>query len=106
VSVRGGKVTKVVYEDQNGGGYWPGRVVSKKEYDDTYLISTIEDVFVRAEKLINSSDGPDAAIPKAPHKIHYDPEYGFPTLIDVDNPPHIADAQWRLVVDKFRPVKR
>ncbi len=98
VNVKGGKVIKAVYEGQKGNGYWPGRVVSEKDYDMNGLIATVEEIFLRAEKVINAPD--------QPHKIRYDPEYGFPTLINVDNPPRIADAQWRLVVDEFRPANR
>jgi hypothetical protein len=104
VSVRGGKLVKVVYDGQKCDGYWPGRVLSKKNFDMSDLIATVEDVFARAEKVINSpmflpsSIGPQ----RQPHKIRYDSEYGFPSLIDVENPPRIADAQWRLVVDEFR----
>jgi len=96
VSVRGGKVINVVYDGQSADGYWPGRVVSKKHRTDLTL--TIEDVFVRAEKAINLTD--------QRHKIQYDPEYGFPKLIDVDNPHRMADAQWKVVVDDFHPNKR
>src|SRR4051812_39541587 len=69
VSVKGGKITKVVYWGQKGGGYWPGRVVSKKEYSDTELIATVEEVFARAEKVINSHPEPSSFGPQyAPHK--------------------------------------
>jgi Family of unknown function (DUF6174) len=105
VSVRHGKVEKVVYEGQKAGGYWPGRVVSKNHMADLTL--TIEDVFKQAEKAINlpprlSSFGPQ----QQPHKICYHPQYGFPTLVDVENLPHVADAQWMIVVDEFRPANR
>ena len=95
MSVRGGKVIKVVYEGQKAGGYWRGRIVSKKHTTD--LTKTVEDVFAEAEKAINSTD--------QPHQIHYDSEYGFPKLIDVGNARNMADDQWKLVVDKFRPTK-
>jgi hypothetical protein len=105
VTVRGRKVTKVVYEGQNADGYWPGRVVSKKHMTDLTL--TIEDIFKEAEKAINSPPELSSfGLQHQPHKIRYHPEYGFPTLIDVENPPRVADAQWRLVVDEFRPGNR
>jgi hypothetical protein len=91
-----GKVAKAIYEGERRDGYWPGRVIPKKTYEKTNLIATVEEVFARAEHVINSPE-------HAPYTISYDPKYGFPTLIDVDNSPHIADAQWRLVVDRFRP---
>ena len=94
VIVKQGRVTKAIYEGEKRDGYWPGRVVHEK----TDLIATVEEVFARAKSVINSPD--------QPHKIRYDGEYGFPTLIDVDNPPRMADAQWRLVVDGFHPAKR
>jgi hypothetical protein len=97
VVVKQGKVVRAIYEGEKRDGYWPGRVISKKIYEKTDLIATVEEVFARAEKIVTSAD--------RPHKIRYDPEYGFPTLIDVDNPPGWADAQWRLVVDGFRPKK-
>ena len=107
MSVKDGKIIKVVYWGQKGGDYWPGRAVPKKDYGDTELIATVEDIFARAEKVINSAMLPSSFGPQhQPHKIRYDPKYGFPTLINVDNPPRIADAQWRLVVDGFRPANR
>ncbi len=99
VTVKQGRVSGAVYEGERRDGYWPGRMISQSAYDQTNLIATIDEVFARAEKVISSSG-------HAPHTIHYDPEYGFPTLIDVDNPPNMEDAQWRLVVDRFRRVPR
>jgi hypothetical protein len=97
VIVKQGRVARAIYEGEARDGYWPGRVISKKIYEKTDLIATVEEVFARAEKIVSLAD--------RPHKIRYDPEYGFPTLIDVDNPPDMADAQWRLVVDGFRATK-
>src|ERR1041385_8643202 len=51
VSVKGGKITRVVYWGQSGSGYWPGRVVPKKNYD-IGDIATVEEIFARAEKVI------------------------------------------------------
>jgi hypothetical protein len=56
-------------------------------------------VFARAENLIKSASN-------QPYKIRYDPVYGFPNLLDVENPPGMADAQWRLVVDGFVTAKK
>ena len=98
VIVKQGKVVKAIYEGENRDGYWRGRIIPKKTYAKTHLIATIEEVFARAERVVSSPD--------QPHRIRYDPVYGFPTLIDVDNPPNLADAQWRLVVDGFRPAQR
>jgi hypothetical protein len=97
VLVRKGRVARAIYEGETRDGYWPGRVISKKLYEKTILIATVEEIFARAERIISLAD--------RPHKIRYDSEYGFPTLIDVDNPPGWADAQWRLVVYAFRPRK-
>jgi hypothetical protein len=97
VVVTQGKVVRAIYEGERRDGYWQGRVISKKIYEKTDLIATVEEVFARAEKIVTLAD--------RPHKIRYDPKYGFPMLIDVDNPPGWADAQWRLVVDGFRPTK-
>jgi Family of unknown function (DUF6174) len=94
VTIKQGKVVKAIYEGEKRDGYWPGRIVPKKIYEKTDLIATVEEVFARTEMVINSPD--------QPHKITYDPEYGFPTLIDVDEFPHITDTQWRLIVDDFR----
>lgn len=98
VTIKKRKVAKAIYEGEKRDGFWPGRIVPKKIYERTSLIATVEEVFSRAERVINSPD--------QPHKITYDLKYGFPTLIDVDNPPQMADAQWRLVVDGFRTVQR
>jgi len=94
VIVRNGKITKAIYEGERRDGYWPGRIVREK----TELVATVEDLFKRAEDVINAKS-------KAPFSIRYDGTYGFPVVIDVRNPPKIADAQWRLVVDGFRPTK-
>jgi hypothetical protein len=95
--IKQGKVARASYEGERRDGYWPGRVISKRTYEKTSLIATVEEVFARAERVIGSPD--------RPHIIRYDPNYGFPTFIDVDNPPDMEDAQWRLVVDRFRPHK-
>jgi hypothetical protein len=94
VSVKNGKVRKAVYEGERRDGYWYGRIVREK----THLVATVEDVFTQVEQLITSG------AQGAPYKIRYDRVYGFPTLVDVDNPPRMADAQWRLVVDGFKPM--
>ncbi|MFN2476961.1 MAG: DUF6174 domain-containing protein [Chthoniobacterales bacterium] len=94
VIVAKGKVKKAIYEGERRDGYWPGRLVREK----TELVATVEDVFRRADGVINARS-------KAPYTIRYDPTYGFPTMIDVQNPPGMADAQWRLVVDGFTPRK-
>jgi hypothetical protein len=94
VIVKNGKVGKAIYEGERRDGYWYGRIVREK----THLIATVEDVFTRVEQLVTSgAEG-------APYKIRYDRVYGFPSLVDVDNPPRMADAQWRLVVDGFKPM--
>ena len=96
VIVKHGKVIRATYEGERRDGYWPGRVVPKKIYEKTALIATVEEVFARAERVVN--------LPDLVREIRYDPQFGFPTLIDVDNP-KMTDAQWRLVVDGFRPTK-
>jgi hypothetical protein len=96
VVVKQGKVIRAIYEGEMRDGYWPGRVISEETYEKTNLIATVEEVFARAERVL---DSPDLV-----YTIRYDPKYGFPTLIDVDNP-KMSDAQWRLVVDGFRPTK-
>jgi hypothetical protein len=90
-------VTKAIYEGEKRDGYRPGQIVGKKIYEKTDLIATVEELFARAERVVSSPD--------LPHKIRYDPEYGFPTLIDVDNP-NVTDSQSRLVVDGFHRVQR
>lgn len=95
--VKQGKVVRAIYEGEKRDGYWPGRVIPKQTYEKTALIATVEEVFARAERVLK--------VPDVVYKITYDPKYGFPTLIDVDNP-KMTDAQWRLVVDRFRPRPR
>jgi Family of unknown function (DUF6174) len=95
VIVNRGKVQQAIYEGETRDGYWAGRTIGKSHWQRAHLIATIEGVFEKAEAAIKSRD--------EPHKIAYDPEYGFPTVIDVDNGPGIADGQWRLIVDRFRP---
>jgi Family of unknown function (DUF6174) len=97
VFVRQGMVVGAIYEGETRDGYWPGRVIPKPIYEKTSLIATIEEVFARAEHVLKAPD--------LVYKITYDPKYGFPTLIDVDNP-NMTDAQWRLVVDRFRPTRQ
>lgn len=95
VIVKNGRVRKAIYEGERRDGFWFGREVREK----TDLIATVDEVFSRAEHLITS-------VSDRPYKIRYNSVYGFPVLIDVDNPPGWADGQWRLVVDGFRPTKR
>lgn len=64
VTVKHGKITKAIHEGEKRDGYWPGRIVPKKTYEETSLISTIEEVFARVERVIHASD--------RPHKIAYD----------------------------------
>ncbi len=92
VIVANGTVKKAIYEGERRDGYWPGRVVRER----TELVATVDDVFRRAENVITARS-------KAPHKIRYNSTYGFPSVIDVENPPGGFDAQWRLVVDAFIP---
>jgi hypothetical protein len=93
VIVKRGKIDRAIYEGERRDGYWAGCTIAKSHWQHAHLIATIEAVFAKAESVIKSDE---------PHKIAYDPRYGFPVLIDVDNPPRIEDAQWRLIVDGFR----
>lgn len=94
VMVKNGKVERAIYEGERRDGYWYGRSVREK----TDLVATVEHVFARVKRLITSgAEG-------APYKIRYDRVHGFPTFVDVGNPPKVADAQWRLVVDGFKPM--
>jgi hypothetical protein len=60
--------------------------------------ATVEDVFERARRLIESA-------PESNYRIEYDREWGFPIVVDFDNPDW-EDEQWRLVADGFKPRHR
>jgi hypothetical protein len=92
--VRSGLIVKAMYEGERRNGYWPGRTV----HIDVQTKATIEDVFARAALLLQGA-------PAGTFKIEYDPTYGFPVLIDFDDP-QSEDEQWRLTLDGFKILSR
>jgi hypothetical protein len=92
--IKSGRIHSSIYEGEKRDGYWPGRKVRI----DVQTRATIEDVFARAALLIQNA-------PQGTFKVEYDPTYGFPVLIDFDDP-EWEDEQWRLVVDGFKVESR
>ena len=88
--VRSGLIQQAIYEGERRDGYWRGRRVQV----DVQTKATIEDVFARAALAIEMA--PEGAL-----RVAYDSTYGFPVLIDFDDPAW-EDEQWRLVADGFR----
>jgi len=94
VIVKNGKIAKAIYVGEKRDSYFPGREVHER----TDLKATIDELFSRAQNVIKSSSD-------APYKIRYDKNYGYPYCIDVRNPPYTADAQYRIVIDGFKPTQ-
>ena len=91
--VRSGKLKASYYEGATRDGYRFGRKVRIA----TVLRATVEDVFLRADRLVDTA-------PDGTYQIKYDPKYGFPTDINFDDPAR-DDEQWHLVTDGFKPLK-
>jgi hypothetical protein len=90
--VRRGKLHVSYYEGERRDGYSHGRRV----HIASNLRATVEDVFSMVESLL-------ATAPEGAYRVEYDPTYGFPALVDFDDPT-MDDEQWRLVADGFRPM--
>jgi hypothetical protein len=88
--VRSGRIQRAIYEGERRDGYWPGR----KVHINVQTKATMEDVFARAARLIQKA-------PEGTFRVEYDSTYGFPILIDFDDPKW-EDEQWRLVIDGFK----
>jgi hypothetical protein len=91
--VEAGELRASYYEGERRDGYWHGRKVRI----ETRLRATVEDLFSRIERLI-------ATAPDGSYRVEYDPKFGFPALVDFDDPGW-EDEQWRLVTDGFKPAR-
>lgn len=63
---------------------------------DVQTRATISEVFARVERLIETA-------PEGSFRVLYDASYGFPTLVEFDDPDW-EDEQSRLVADGFKPL--
>ena len=88
--IRSGRIRNAIYEGERRDGYWPGRKVRI----DVQTKATIEDVFARAARLIQNA-------PEGTFTVEYDATYGFPVLIEFDDP-KLEDEQWRIIIDGFK----
>jgi len=91
--VRSGKLKASYYEGVKRDGYRFGRKVRIV----TALRATVEDVFLRVDRLVDTA-------PDGTYQVKYDPTYGFPVDINFDDPAR-DDEQWHLVTDGFKPLK-
>lgn len=91
--VQAGTLKASYYEGERRDGYWPGRKVRIA----TQLRATVEEVFARVERLV-------AEAPQGTYRVEYEPTYGFPVVVEFDDPAW-EDEQWRLVVDGFTPLR-
>jgi hypothetical protein len=93
VSVRDGRVVRAIYLGPARDGYARGDRVRV----DSHLKVTVEQLFELLERRI-AGLGPGTHL-----TIAYDATWGFPTLIDFDQPDQ-EDEQSRLVVSDLVPV--
>lgn len=87
--IQGNNIIKSIYLGERRDGYRNGIKVKNK----SSLEMTIEQVFQRARVIANKANANS-------YKITYDDKYGFPTIIDYDDP-DMEDEQSRLVVSEF-----
>jgi hypothetical protein len=90
--VRADKLQLAIYEGERRDGYWRGRKVRI----EVRTRATINELFARVDRLIETS-------PEGSFRILYDASYGFPTLVEFDDPDS-DDEQSRLVADGFKPL--
>lgn len=88
-----GKITISVYLGETRDGYRIGDMVKEK----SHLIATVEELFADVEKLIENA-------PIGTYRVIYDREYGFPSIIEFDDPAW-ADEQFRTSVVDFKARK-
>jgi hypothetical protein len=94
VIVRDGRVERAIYEGEARDGFSFGDEVREKNG----LERTVEDVFSNAEKIVSGS-------PPGTYRVEYDSQFGYPTLIDYQNPDAgTTHADWRLKADQLQPL--
>lgn len=88
-----GKITVSIYLGETRDGYRIGDIVREK----SHLIATVEELFAEVEELIENA-------PINSYRVIYDREYGFPSIIEYDDPAWL-DEQFRTRVVDFKVWK-
>lgn len=91
VIVRGGRISRVVYQGESRDGFGRGDSLTREEA----LKHTVDEIFDRLEWTIRHMTANTIL------DVEYDPKYGFPALVDFDRPDW-DDEQSRLVVSNFQ----
>jgi hypothetical protein len=90
--VRNGKLRKAKYFGEVRDGYWPGDEVR----EESKLKRTIDEIFANLRRVVSNRAPGTTLI------VNYDSTYGFPVLIDYNNP-EFEHGDSKLTLSGFSP---